>query len=68
MLVGSKVEELSGRTMKHYCHYLAVMHGDLQVLGAIWGSCNQCPGVDSLSSSLQAVMAENDTDTVELKQ
>ncbi|KAL5491066.1 hypothetical protein EMCRGX_G016283 [Ephydatia muelleri] len=37
-------------------------------IGCYFGSCNQCPGVGSLSSSLQAVMDENAIDTVELRQ
>ena len=68
MLVAIKLDQLTGGTMKHYRHCLAAMQCNPPSIGCYFGSCNQCPGVGSLSSSLQAVMDENAIDTVELRQ
>ena len=54
--------------MKHYRHCHVVMHCDPPNVECYFGSCNQCPGVDSLTSLLQAVMDENAIDTVKFKQ
>ena len=68
MLVAIKLDQLTGGTMKHYRHCLAAMQCNPPTTGCYFGKCNQCPGVGSLSSSLQAVMDENAIDTVELRQ
>ena len=68
MMMGSKLEFLSGGKLKHYSNCLAKLHCNPPSLKCILGSCKKCPGTEPLCNQLQAMACENSIDTVEVKQ
>ena len=64
MMMGSKLESLSGGQLKHYSNCLTKLHCNPQSLKCIFGSCKKCPGTEPL----QSVACENSIDTVEARQ
>ena len=68
MMMGSKLESLSGVELKHYSNCLAKLHCNPPSLKCIFGSCKKCPGTEPLCNQLQAMACENSIDTVEVKQ
>ena len=68
MMIGSKLESLSGGELKHYNSCLAKLHCNPPSLNCIFGSCETCPGTEPLCKLLQAMACENSIDTVEVRQ
>ena len=68
MMVGSKLEILTGGEFKHYRHCLAAMQCNPPNVGCYFGECQQCPGTEPLCTSLQSAMDSNLVDTIEFQQ
>eukprot|EP00731_Ephydatia_muelleri_P003574 Em0001g3574a len=68
MMVGSKLEILTGGKFKHYRHCLAAMQCNPPNVGCYFGECELCPGTEPLHTCLQDAMDRNDVDAVEFQQ
>ena len=68
MMIGSKLESLSGGQLKHYNSCLAKLHCNPPSLNCIFGNCETCPGTEPLCKQLQAMARKNSIDTVEVRQ
>ena len=71
MMIGSKLESLSGGQLNHYSNYsncLAKLHCNPPSLKCTFGSCKKCPGTEPLGNQLQAIACDNSIDTVEVRQ
>ncbi|KAL5515128.1 hypothetical protein EMCRGX_G000252 [Ephydatia muelleri] len=68
MMVGSKLEILTGGKFKHYRHCLAAMQCNPPNVGCYFGECELCPGTEPLHTCLQYAMDRNDVDAVEFQQ
>ncbi|KAL5477704.1 hypothetical protein EMCRGX_G024538 [Ephydatia muelleri] len=68
MMVGSRLEHLTGGEIKHYRHCLAKMQCIPPTLECFLGKCTECPGVEILCAELQAIMDEHEVDSIEYRQ
>ena len=68
MMVGSRLEHITGGEIKHYRHCLAKMQCFPPSLECFLGKCTVCPGVEILCAELQAIMDECEIDSVEYRQ
>ena len=65
MMMGSKLESLSGGQLKHYSNCLTKLHCNPP---SIFGSCKKCPGTEPLCNQQQAMACENSSDKVQARQ